>query len=329
MQNIKELIEKFSKVKILVVGDVMLDRYWWGSVDRISPEAPVPVVKLNKTSITVGGAANVAANIVGLGANALLVGLVGNDQESEILSEILENKRISSRHLIKLENYQTTVKTRIIAHSQQVVRLDQETTNLISEKQSIEIFENLQNLINEAHIIIISDYAKGFLTENLLSRLITYSNGLNKKILIDPKGKDYAKYKGATLLTPNKKEATDACSLDEVENSIIEKAGKILLSNYATEAVLITQGDKGMTLFNKNEDSFHFSALARDVYDVTGAGDTVIATLAVAIGSGTDFVEAAKLANIAAGQVVEQIGTTAITIKMLESALDTTRPLET
>jgi rfaE bifunctional protein kinase chain/domain len=321
LQNTKELIERFSKVKVLIVGDVMLDRYWWGSVSRISPEAPVPVVRLERESIAAGGAANVAANVVGLGAETFLVGIVGDDSEAKDLAEILENSNISPDYLISLSNRQTSVKTRIIAHSQQVVRLDQENTSAISEIEAENIFEKIEKVFNKSDIVIISDYAKGFLVENLLSRLITKCNVERKKILVDPKGKDYTKYKGATLLTPNQKEATDACGLEESEKNAVERAGKILLENISTESVLITQGEKGMTLFQNDDEIHRFDALARKVYDVTGAGDTVIAALAVAIGAGLNFFEAARLANIAAGLVVEQIGTTAISREMLENAL--------
>ncbi len=321
MQNIKELIEGFSKVKVLIVGDVMLDRYWWGSVRRISPEAPVPVVKLERTSVAAGGAANVAANVVGLGAETFLIGIVGYDAEATILAKILNNSNISAQYLISLENRQTSVKTRIIAHSQQVVRLDQENTTPITEIEAENIFEKIEQVFEEADIVIISDYAKGFLVENLLSRLIMKCNSGKKKILVDPKGKDYTKYKGATLLTPNQKEATEACGLEEGELNVVEKAGKTLQKNISTESVLITQGEKGMTLFQNDGETYRFDALARKVYDVTGAGDTVIAALAVAIGAGLNFFEAAKLANIAAGLVVEQIGTTAITKEMLEIGL--------
>jgi D-beta-D-heptose 7-phosphate kinase/D-beta-D-heptose 1-phosphate adenosyltransferase len=321
LQNISELIEKFSKVKVLIIGDVMLDRYWWGSVSRISPEAPVPVVKLDKVSLAAGGAANVAANAVGLGAEAFLVGLVGADSEGKILCEILETARIPATHLIIAGNHQTSVKTRVIAHSQQVVRVDQENTEQISEADGELILEKIEEVFEQADIMIISDYAKGLLTENILSRLITKCISGNKKILVDPKGKDYTKYSGATLLTPNQKEATEACGLDEREPEVVKKAGKILLETISTESILITQGDKGMTLFESNGQSHQFDALARKVYDVTGAGDTVIATLAVAIGAGLNYFDAARIANIAAGLVVEQIGTTSITREMLTNAL--------
>lgn len=321
MQDINELIGKFSKVRVLIVGDVMLDRYWWGSVSRISPEAPVPVVKLERTTAAAGGAANVAANVVGLGAEALLVGVVGNDGEGALLSEILEAANISPRRLVTTDERPTSVKTRIIAHSQQVVRVDSEQVAPISESVAERVFKAIEQIIEYADIVIVSDYAKGLLTENLLSRLITKCSSDRKNILVDPKGKDYTKYTGATLLTPNQKEATEAVGLEDFEENLVEKAGKALLEKISTDSVLITQGEKGMTLFLGDGATHRFEALARNVYDVTGAGDTVIATLAVAIGAGLDFFDAARLANIAAGLVVEQVGTTAITLEMLDAAL--------
>lgn len=321
MQNNTELIESFSKVKVLIVGDVMLDRYWWGSVNRISPEAPVPIVKLDKTSAAAGGAANVAANVVGLGAETILIGLIGKDAEAINLSNILKESGISSDYLIALDNRQTSVKTRIIAHSQQVVRVDDENNSPISDAEAERIFETIENSIEDSDIVIVSDYAKGFLTDKLLSRLITKCTSLTKKILVDPKGKDYTKYTGATLLTPNQKEATEACGFEDFEENIVEKAGKTLLERISTDSILITQGEKGMTLFQNDGQIYRFDALARNVYDVTGAGDTVIATLGVAIGAGLNFFEASRIANIAAGLVVEQIGTTAITTGILGEAL--------
>lgn len=325
MQKINELIEKFSKVKVLIVGDVMLDRYWWGTVSRISPEAPVPVVKLDRTSAAAGGAANVAANVTGLGAEPLLFGLVGKDAEAEILAGILENSKIAAEYLMPLEDRHTSVKTRIIAHSQQVVRVDQEHIQPLDEAAARTIFERIEKSLPEADVVIISDYAKGLLVENLLSRLITTCKQNGKKILVDPKGKDYAKYKGATLLTPNQKEAFEASGLEEIDHHLIDRAGKILLETVEAESVLITQGEKGMTLFQNDGQTHRFEALARNVYDVTGAGDTVIATLAVAIGAGLNFFEAARIANISAGLVVEQVGTTAITAEMLAHALEEIR----
>jgi D-beta-D-heptose 7-phosphate kinase/D-beta-D-heptose 1-phosphate adenosyltransferase len=321
LPRIETFIEKFSDVKILIVGDVMLDRYLWGSVTRISPEAPVPIVNINKTSLIVGGAANVAANVAGLGARPILVGVTGRDAEAEVLAETLEKSKISSEYLFPVNQRRTTIKTRLVAHSQHVVRFDQETAVPMTADESDSVFEKMEYLIGEASLIIISDYAKGFLTASFLTRLITLGRKLNKLILVDPKGKDFFKYKGATILTPNRREAAEATGLEENGQDLVDRAGKKLLDDLSLEAILITQGEKGLTLLQKDSEIFHLEASARNVYDVTGAGDTVIAGFAVALGAGADYIEAAKLANMAAGLVVEQIGTTAVTREMLEIEL--------
>jgi D-beta-D-heptose 7-phosphate kinase/D-beta-D-heptose 1-phosphate adenosyltransferase len=318
-------LENFSKVKVLVVGDVMLDRYWWGSVERISPEAPVPVVHLKETSLVAGGAANVAVNIAGLTAEPFLVGMIGDDREAELLPALLNDSKISPNYLIKLPNHQTTVKTRVVAHSQQVVRIDQESRLNLTLSEEEEIWETIRDLIKQVDLIIVSDYNKGFLTENLLMRLISTASKNNKFVLVDPKGKNYNKYRGATILTPNLKEIAEACGMDESEPNIIEQAGKKLFSSLDLKALLITQGEEGMTLFENNKKSIHLTAKARKVYDVTGAGDTVIATLAVAIGAGLSLAESSNAANIAAGIVVEQVGTSAINFDELSNSIKTSK----
>jgi D-beta-D-heptose 7-phosphate kinase/D-beta-D-heptose 1-phosphate adenosyltransferase len=314
-------LDGFSKVKVLVVGDVMIDRYWWGNVERISPEAPVPVVQLQRKTIAAGGAANVAANIAGLGAEAFLIGAIGDDEESKLLPEALGKINVSAEHLLKLPDRPTTVKTRIIAHHQQVVRLDQEVNSELTAEEEKIIWEKTSDLIEKTDIVVISDYAKGLLTESLLTRLISFSKAQNQMILVDPKGKDYTKYKGASLLTPNRKEALEACNFSDNGQNIVEKAGKKLLNELELGAILVTQGEHGMTLFRNDSKPFHLDAVARDVYDVTGAGDTVIASLAVALGAGSGLEEAAEISNIAAGLVVEQVGTTPIKIEELKAVL--------
>lgn len=316
-----EITENFSKVKVLIVGDIMLDRYWWGSVSRISPEAPVPVVTLDKTSLLPGGAANVAANVAGLGAKPYLVGIIGEDAEAEMFSEVLREANISHSSLVPLKNRRTTVKTRIVAHNQHVVRIDQENTRELSKEEQVIVLKKIEAVIDEVDIVIISDYAKGLITEEIARRLITKSMFQRKKILVDPKGKNYSKYSGATLLTPNQKEAVQATNLADYEEDLLEKSGNILLETLSVEALLITRGEKGMTLFQKDKEIAHLKALARKVYDVTGAGDTVIASLAVMLASGADFREAANIANISAGLVVEEIGTTAISLEALRNVL--------
>lgn len=301
-----------------MVGDVMLDRYYWGSVERISPEAPVPIVKLEKHNLVVGGAANVAANISGLGARAYLVGVIGKDEESRLFKPLLDNLNISPDDLVKISDRPTTIKTRVVAHSQHVVRIDQETKEILTEKQENLVWKKIETLLEKVDLIIISDYAKGLLTDNLLLRLITFGQKSGKKILVDPKGKFYEKYSGAFLLTPNRLEAATACNLANDDKNVAEKAGKILINDLNVNSVLITQGENGMTLFRKDSKPFHLNALARKVYDVTGAGDTVIASLGVTLGSGESLEKAAEIANIAAGIVVEEVGTTIITQKKLK-----------
>jgi rfaE bifunctional protein kinase chain/domain len=310
------MLETFSDVKVLIIGDVMLDRYCWGSVNRISPEAPVPVVKLEKTEVTLGGAANVAANVVGLGAKAFLIGIIGTDDEAKEFPKFLREKGISSNNLIGFSNRQTTVKTRIVAHNQHIVRVDQEISTEISGIEEALVWSKIKEIFDEADIIIVSDYGKGLLTNTLLVQIIALANEKNKPILVDPKGKDYSKYRGSTLLTPNKREAYQATSIENIEN-----AGEHLINNLDLKALLITQGEDGMTLFENNRKPCKLNALARKVYDVTGAGDTVIATLAVAMASGFSLPESANLANIAAGFVVEKVGTTSIDIEELREAL--------
>ncbi len=306
------LLEKFAKVRVLVIGDVMLDRYWWGSAERISPEAPVPVVRLTKESLVAGGAANVAANVIGLGAEVFLFGITGDDSEAEQLTQTLIKSKISAAYLLKIKDRQTTLKTRIIANHQQVARIDQETLGNLSKAEQENVWQLLLEVLKIVQVVIVSDYAKGFLSDSLLSRLITEANQAHLKILIDPKGKDYLKYQGATLITPNKIEALEAAQIENSSQTPVLSAGDKLLNKLGLEAVLITEGEAGMTLFEKGNKPLHLAALARHVFDVTGAGDTVIATLGVAIGAGIELPQAAQIANLAAGFVVEEVGTTII-----------------
>ncbi len=316
-----KILENFSKVSVLIVGDVMLDRYWWGTTSRISPEAPVPVVNINKTSLVAGGAANVAANVAGLGAKPYLIGVIGKDEEAKYFPKVLRDVNVESDYLVRLNSRRSTVKTRIIAHNQHVVRIDQENSEQISKPEVKKVISKIESVFDKTDIIIISDYAKGTLTDELITWLIETAIKKKKKVLVDPKGKNYSKYSGATLLTPNQKEAAEACNLEDNGLDVVGRSGKMLLENLMLENLLITQGENGMVLFQKNKDTRHLKALARTIYDVTGAGDTVIAGLAVALASGANFYEAAEIANISAGLVVEQIGTTAISFGMLQDAL--------
>jgi D-beta-D-heptose 7-phosphate kinase/D-beta-D-heptose 1-phosphate adenosyltransferase len=317
-----KITSEFKNINVLIVGDVMLDRYWWGSVERISPEAPVPILSLRKTTLAAGGAANVAANVAGLGATPFLFGMVGMDTEAKSFKDILTAQRISTEYLYRHPDRPTTVKTRVIGHNQQIVRIDRELKSYISQLEEEELWKMIQQIDGRIDVIIISDYGKGLITENIAMRLITFGSVHKLKVLVDPKGKNYTKYSGATILTPNRFELAQACNLVNQEQTSIEKAGNELLNKLSLKNLLVTQGEDGMTLFEINQIPEHLPALARNVYDVTGAGDTVIATLAIGLASGMNTLEAAKMANTAAGLIVEQLGTTAITREMLFAELN-------
>ncbi len=306
-----------NEFDILVIGDIMLDRYWWGSVTRISPEAPVPVVRLDKTSVTLGGAANVAANIAGLGMTPEMIGVVGNDGESRELGGIMSAAGLSVSGLVSLSTRPTTVKTRVVAHGQQVTRVDQEVASPLTEQEESAVLDRILTFLPGTKAVVVSDYAKGLLTENILRQIIEKSGSAGIPVLVDPKGKRYSKYSGATILTPNKREAAEACSMDESEAGVVEHAGRVLLDELGLDALLITRGEEGMTLFESSNEPRHMPTRAREIYDVTGAGDTVIAAMAVGLAAGKSFADAAAVANAAAGLAVEQVGTTIVTKEML------------
>ena len=316
-----DLKSQFSGVKILILGDVMLDRYWWVTVDRISPEAPVPVVRLTDTTLVPGGAANVAVNVSGLGAMPILVGCVGCDDEATLLTKHLNAGSINCDHLLEVDTRPTSVKTRVVAHGQHVVRVDRETITAVDAATEQDIINKVSSLLVDSDLLIISDYAKGTLTRAVITGAIAAARRANVRVLVDPKGKDYSKFRGASVLTPNRREAAEACSLDDHLDNVIEIAGRRLLQELELDAIVITEGDKGMTLFERGQEAHSFKAEAHEVYDVTGAGDTVIATLGVSIASGLPLVESVRLANTAASLVVEQVGTTAVGVDRLTEKL--------
>ena len=306
---------------MLVVGDVMLDRYWWGSVSRISPEAPVPVIDLQRTSSIPGGAANVALNAASMGAKGRLVAAGGDDADGDELINELRSRRVDVSGVLRVAGRRTAVKTRIIAHSQQVARVDREQKDGLDESAWRELIRHLEDAAEGCGSVIVSDYAKGTLTPDVLAAVRSVGDERACPILIDPKGKDYRKYAGATILTPNKREAAEACKLEEFDPSVVEKAGAELLSGLGLRHVLITEGEHGMTLFSAGEEPFHLDATVHQVYDVTGAGDSVIACLGVAVAAGIPVRDACVLANAAGGVSVQHVGTHAVTIDELREEI--------
>lgn len=235
-----QILDNISKVKILVVGDVMLDRYWWGTVNRISPEAPVPIVQLEEMSLVAGGAANVAANLAGLGATPYLFGIKGDDSEADLLPAVLSDAGISNHVIIPISGRKTTIKTRIVAHSQHVVRIDQETIEPVSTADADHILAKISKVLKDVDAVIISDYAKGLLSDHFLKNLINDVRTANKLLIVDPKGRDFSRYKGASVITPNKSEAADACGLEPNRADSVSRSGKLLLESLGLNALLIT-----------------------------------------------------------------------------------------
>lgn len=300
----------FKDVSILTIGDVMLDRYFIGKVDRISPEAPVPIVNVKTIKDVPGGAANVSNNISHLLAKSYLIGRVGDDENSERLKELCDSNNIL--HNFHSSNLPTITKIRVIGEHQQIVRIDFEDVKSLELESSKGIFQKLEQAFQFAHLIVISDYGKGFCTKELCQKVI-FLAGDKVKVLVDPKGTNWDKYSGAYMITPNLKELGEICKQNiPNDDSAIEKNAKEIIHTYNVKYLLVTRSEKGMSLISPNE-TFHIPTEAKEVYDVSGAGDTVIGTLAVALGSGMSIIDSIKLANKAAGIVVSKLGTVPIT----------------
>jgi len=307
-ERLLNLFKNFENVKVAVIGDLMLDRYIWGSVNRISPEAPVPVIEVEGEDSKLGGAGNVANNIKSLGAFPLLIGVVGDDREGEILFDLMKREGFNTGGIIVDRSRPTTVKTRVIAHNQHVVRIDRESREPINYSIQERIKEIVLQNIHQLNAIIIEDYNKGVIVRNLIHDLIDIANKYGIVITVDPKFDNFFEFKNVTVFKPNRKEVEDVLGRKiDTEEKVIE-AGKILLERLKCEYLLLTRGEKGMTLFTKNGDVKHIPTKARKVADVSGAGDTVISTITVALASGADIIESASLANYAAGIVVEEVG---------------------
>jgi len=308
------MLDKISRVRLLVVGDVMLDRYWFGEVNRISPEAPVPVVKVERQEERLGGAANVARNATSLGAVTALLSVVGDDDAGRTLSRLLEEGQIDAGLHVDPE-LDTIVKLRVIGRQQQLLRIDFETP------PSHEILQaklaDFERRVADADVVILSDYGKGGLTH--IAEMIRIARAADKPVLVDPKGDEWEKYAGATVITPNRGELKQVVGSWKSEAELAVKAQR-LRGELGLDALLVTRSEEGMTLFSDGE-THHQSAQAREVYDVSGAGDTVIATLAVMLAAGADWGEAIRVANVAAGIVVGKLGTAVVTRDEIAHAL--------
>ncbi|MCK4856625.1 MAG: D-glycero-beta-D-manno-heptose-7-phosphate kinase [candidate division Zixibacteria bacterium] len=307
-----ELFDNLASGRVLVYGDLMLDQYLWGKVDRISPEAPVPVVEIERESLLLGGAANVARNIVSLGCGIELVGLVGDDDNGTKIRYLLEREGISRFRLISDQKRPTTMKTRIIAHQQQVVRADRESRQPIDGYTETAVFTHIQDKIDEADCVLISDYGKGAITPDLLKKIVALAREKGKFVAVDPKEINFKNYRQVSLITPNSNEASFAAGMRIVDDDTLKQVGWRLINKLDLESLLITLGPQGMALFEREDMFSHLPTVAKKVYDVTGAGDTVIAVMTAMVAAGANKLEAAYIANQAAGMVVEHLGTAVV-----------------
>lgn len=322
MELIKEslfsVFQHLKSTKILVMGDFMLDAYTQGKVKRISPEAPIPVLTVDSYHMLPGGAGNVALNLISLGAEVVVLGRIARDSNGDVLQYFLEKEGIDVSGLYRQIDYETPIKNRIIAESQQIVRVDSEKKMPLSSELEEEIIAAIPQFLDGVAAIAVSDYAKGFLTKRLLASVIEAANQRNITVLVDPKGTDFSIYKGATVIKPNLSEAIAATGLDETAS--IDQIGENLLEKLDSPNILITRSNKGMSLFTRYK-RMDFPVKAKEVVDVTGAGDTVLSTLALAMASNLSLPSAIQLANLAAGLVVEHLGCARVSLEELASRL--------
>ena len=314
-------ISKFKSRKVLVVGDLMIDEYVWGRVDRISPEAPVQVVAVSDEDYTLGGAGNVVNNLTALGAAVQTIGVIGTDNNGQLLLKKLQSLKAGTAGVIAEKGRPTTIKTRILADHQHVLRIDRETRRAIVGDTFTKLSDAALALVPAAEVVLVSDYGKGLITKEFLAHLVRCAYQKTIPVIVDPKGADYSQYNGVSLVTPNRKEAELASGVEIIDTASLHKAGSAILKKTEIERVLITLGKDGMVLFEKGREPFKITAEARQIFDVSGAGDTVAAVLSLSLAAGADYRQAMTLANTAAGLVVGKVGTATTSPEELQQAL--------
>ncbi|MFC1566380.1 D-glycero-beta-D-manno-heptose-7-phosphate kinase [bacterium] len=317
-----KIVDKFPNTNILVIGDIMLDKFIWGKVKRISPEAPVPVVEITKETHMPGGAGNVVSNISELGGTCYIVGIIGNDETGKTFLSDMNGHTIKTEGILKVSERPTIIKTRIIADHQQVVRVDKEVNMPIHSSHTDKLINSIKNILPSVSLVVISDYGKGVISKKLLNALVRNAKRLKKPILVDPKIEHFKNYKKVTCITPNLNEALQGMHhLKADTQKDVEKLGDQIMKKLELESLIITQGEKGMTIFEKKNKT-HIPTLAKEVFDVTGAGDTVISTLALSLANKANILESAYIANCAAGIVVGKLGTACITREEIKDKLN-------
>ncbi|MBJ6725936.1 bifunctional D-glycero-beta-D-manno-heptose-7-phosphate kinase/D-glycero-beta-D-manno-heptose 1-phosphate adenylyltransferase HldE [Geomesophilobacter sediminis] len=311
-REVESLFERAPEVRALVIGDLMLDEYLWGKAERISPEAPVQVVDVMREDLRLGGAGNVVNNLAALGCAVSVCGVIGDDDNGALLRRAFEGKNVELDGVFVEPGRRTSKKTRIIAANQQIVRIDRETKSAVTEQSETAILDYLAVAAHRFDVILVSDYLKGVLTPNVLAAVCEAGRVLGKPVVIDPKGNDYRKYRGATLLTPNRKEAEIASGIPITDAESLDRAAAALLGELELGALLITRSEAGMSLFPREGGAVHIPTVAREVYDVTGAGDTVLSVLSLGLACGLPLADAAWISNVAAGIAVGKLGTSTV-----------------
>ncbi|MFP4087361.1 MAG: D-glycero-beta-D-manno-heptose-7-phosphate kinase [Desulfobacteraceae bacterium] len=322
--TLKSYVDRFTRARVFVVGDVIMDEFMWGVVSRISPEAPVPVVNVNRETRMLGGAANVIRNMASLGAVPVLCGVVGNDRAGDQIVSELRRMGLRVDGVVRERERPTSIKTRVVAHHQQVVRFDRETLRRIEAESVDQLLGFINQNIDKMDAIVISDYGKGVISDPLmtgLNRLVRSMAGTPVIISVDPKVGNFQYYQGVDVITPNHCEAGVYCGFEITDQESLLRAGTRMLHDLNCRSVLITQGEEGMTLFEKGGEVTHIPTVAKRVFDVTGAGDTVIGTISLGLAAGLDLKSAAILSNFAAGIVVGEVGTSAVDVAALKKAI--------
>jgi D-beta-D-heptose 7-phosphate kinase/D-beta-D-heptose 1-phosphate adenosyltransferase len=322
VSRLKEYVDRFPRARVVVVGDIMLDEYIWGEVSRISPEAPVPVMDVRKETKMLGGAANVVHNIATLGAKPVLCGVVGEDERGREIVDRVKSLNLSTEGIVIDPGRPTSVKTRVVAQGQQVVRFDRESREKMGSRNTERLLGFIAGRLGNLDAIVVADYGKGVISGALMSGLRNLVRGTSVITAVDPKTGNFERYREVDVITPNHHEAGMFCGFEIIDGESLIRAGKQMLETLHCGSVLITQGKNGMTLFEPEGEIIHIPTEAKEVYDVTGAGDTVIGTFSLCLASGLDHKAAAVLSNFAAGIVVGEVGTSTVQAEALKRVID-------
>ena len=311
-KTIESLFNQIGSIRCLVIGDLMLDEYLWGKAERISPEAPVQVVDVVREELRLGGAGNVVNNLVALGAQVSVCSVIGDDENGQALLKDFSRRAVATDAIFRDPTRRTSRKTRVVASNQQIVRIDRESRDPLSTEIEEQVCSWISTQAEHFSVILLSDYLKGVLTHRVIETIVSAAARTGIPVLVDPKGTDFSRYRGATLLTPNRKEAEAASGISIQDSSSLERAAELIMKKAGLEHLLITRSEEGMSLFSRYAEPVHIPTVAREVFDVSGAGDTVLASLAIGVATGLGMAEAARLANIAAGIAVGKLGTSTV-----------------